>query len=67
MDLGVGVGHQLDEDGNDSSLNDSLDLEVGSVAQVGSSPASIDDDVSVVKVQQVQDIGKSRADLKGSY
>jgi hypothetical protein len=57
------VHQELYETARDTGLDDSLDLVVGAIGEVGDSPAGIDEDFVVERVDKLGEDGESRLDL----
>lgn len=67
LDGGGGVHEQLDQAAGDAGLDDGLDLVVGAIRKVGNSPASINQDLVIKRVDKLGQDGKSRGNLRGWY
>src|SRR4051812_41368868 len=55
---------QLDKSAGNASLNDCLDLVIGTVGQVRDGPAGIDEDLIIKGVDELSKYGQSRSNLK---
>ena len=54
---------QLNETTGDVSLDDGLDLVVGTIREIRDGPAGIDEDLVVERVDELGEDGKSRGNL----
>ena len=54
---------QLNETTGDISLNDGLDLVVGTIREIRDGPAGIDEDLVVERVDELGEDGESRGNL----
>ena len=54
---------QVDQTPTDTTLNDSLNLVVGSIREVRDRPTSVDQDLVVERVDQFRENTESRSDL----
>lgn len=62
-----GVHKQLDQAAGDAGLDDGLDFVVGAIRKVGNSPASINQDLVIKRIDKFGQDGKSRGNLRGWY
>jgi hypothetical protein len=57
------VHEELDQTTGNACLDDSLDLVVGTIREVRNSPASIDEDLIVKRIDKLGEDGKSGLNL----